>query len=91
MNATITLDKAGRVVIPKLVRDTLNLEAGDTLELESAGDVVTLRPVRPASRLQKKMGVWVFNTGRKILAAETDKALQDLRDQRDRENAGDLK
>jgi AbrB family looped-hinge helix DNA binding protein len=29
MNTTVTLDKAGQVVIPKTLRDELRLEAGD--------------------------------------------------------------
>ncbi len=38
MNTTVTLDKAGRVLIPKSLRDEMHLEAGDTLELESEGE-----------------------------------------------------
>lgn len=86
MTTTLTLDKAGRVVIPKTLRDELHLEPGDTLELESEGDCVKLRPVRSASPLRKERGVWVFHSGRKLSAAATDKALRDLREQRDREN-----
>lgn len=90
MNATLTLDKGGRIVIPKTLRVELNLEPGDTLELESEGDKVTLRPVRPSSRLQQKCGVWVFGTSEKILASDTDKGLQDIREQRDRVNGGNF-
>ena len=86
MKVTVTLDKAGRVVIPKTVRDELHLEAGDTLELESHADKVTLRPVRSSSPLRKERGVWVFGTGRKIPAAVTDRVLSDIREQRDRGN-----
>lgn len=45
MNTTLTLDKRGRIVIPKLLRDELHLAVGDSLELESQGDQITLRPV----------------------------------------------
>jgi AbrB family looped-hinge helix DNA binding protein len=45
MNTTVTLDKAGRAVIPKRLRDALRLAPGDELVLESEGDRVTLRPV----------------------------------------------
>jgi AbrB family looped-hinge helix DNA binding protein len=88
MNTTVTLDKAGRVVIPKTLRDELRLEAGDSLELESEGERVTLRPVRSESPLRKERGVWVFHSGKKLSAAGTDKALRDIREQRDRENRG---
>jgi AbrB family looped-hinge helix DNA binding protein len=49
MNVTVTIDKAGRVVIPKQIRDELALEAGDILSLESQGDTLTLRPIRAAT------------------------------------------
>ncbi len=86
MHATVTLDKAGRVVIPKTLRDELHLEPGDSLALESEGESVTLRPVRSASPLRKERGVWVFHGGRKLSAAVTDKALSDIRAKRDRDN-----
>src|SRR6266446_8537557 len=88
MNTTVTLDKAGRVVIPKTLRDELHLEPGDTLELESEGERVTLRPVRSSAPLRKERGIWVFRTGKKISAAITDKVLSESREQRDRGNRG---
>jgi AbrB family looped-hinge helix DNA binding protein len=84
MSTNVTIDRAGRVVIPKLLRDELRLEAGDTLALESDGERLTLRPVRSGSALRREQGIWVFHSGRKISAAETDRALQDLRRERDR-------
>jgi AbrB family looped-hinge helix DNA binding protein len=91
MNATLTIDKAGRIVIPKTLRDELNLEPGDALALESDGDQVTLRPVRPASRLRKKRGIWVLSTGVKMTAADTDNVLQNIHEQRDRDNLGNFR
>ena len=91
MNKTLTLDKAGRVVLPKALRDDLRLEPGDTLELESTGESVTLRPSRSSTRLRKEHGVWVFRTGKKLAAAVTDQALRESREQRDRVNRGDVR
>ena len=88
MNTTVTLDKAGRVVIPKTLRDELHLEAGDRMELESAGESVTLRPVRSASPLRKEQGVWVFRGNKRLAAAATDKVLRGMRDQRDVNSRG---
>ena len=85
MKATVTLDKAGRVIIPKSLRDEMLLEAGDTLELESEGDRMTLRPVRSGSALRKEHGVWVFRRGGKPISAETTtQALETARNDRDR-------
>jgi AbrB family looped-hinge helix DNA binding protein len=88
MSATVTIDKAGRVLIPKALRDELRLTSGDTLAMESNGDSVTLRPIRSASGLRKKRGIWVFHGDRKISAAETDRALERLRQERDEEMRG---
>lgn len=77
---TVTLDKAGRVVLPKSMRDELHLESGDTLELELEGDRVTLRPIRSASPLRKEQGVWVFRGGGRLSAAATDKVLREARE-----------
>jgi AbrB family looped-hinge helix DNA binding protein len=89
MSITVTLDKAGRVVIPKTLRDELHLEAGDTLELESQGERMLLRPIRTTSPLKKERGVWVFRVGKKLSSADTDRALREVRQQRDRRNRGD--
>lgn len=89
MNTTLTLDKAGRVIIPKTLRDEMHLEAGDTLELESEGDRITLRPVRSGSALRKEHGVWVFRRGGKTISAETTtQVLESVRNERDRVNRG---
>lgn len=56
----LTLDRAGRVLIPKALRQELHLGPGDALQLESAGDEITLRPVRPQALLKKEHGVWVY-------------------------------
>jgi AbrB family looped-hinge helix DNA binding protein len=88
MNTTVTIDNAGRVVIPKTLRDELRLAPGDTLALESDGERVTLRPVRSTSALRKEQGIWVFRSGRKLTAAETDQALENLRAERDQVNRG---
>lgn len=82
----VTLDKAGRVVIPKTVRDELRLEPGDTLELSQEGDCLSLRPVRSATPLRKEQGVWVFRLGQSVSAAETDEVLKQIRQQRDQRN-----
>jgi AbrB family looped-hinge helix DNA binding protein len=60
MTTKLSLDKAGRVVIPKALRQELRLGPGDTLQLESQGDEITLRPLRPEALLKKERGVWVY-------------------------------
>jgi AbrB family looped-hinge helix DNA binding protein len=88
MSILLTIDKAGRVVIPKPLRKVLHLEPGDTLEMESAGEQITLRPVRGTGPLTKEQGVWVFRTGQPLPASATDEMLQQLREERDMVNLG---
>ena len=86
MTTTVTLDRAGRVVLPKSLREELHIEPGDQLELEYQGERVTLRPMRAGSPLRKEHGVWVFRGGRNISASTTDGLLTRLREERDRSN-----
>jgi AbrB family looped-hinge helix DNA binding protein len=60
MSMKLTLDKAGRVVLPKPVRDKLQLSPGDALQLDAEGDLLTLRPIRPHVTLKKEFGIWVY-------------------------------
>lgn len=87
----VTLDRAGRVVLPKNLRDELHLSPGDTLDATVQGDELKLRPRRSSSPLRKKQGVWVFNTGQPMTSDETDEALHDLREQRQRKNLGETR
>ena len=89
MSSKVTLDQAGRVVLPKALRYELRLSPGDTLDLTVQGEEVTLRPRRNLAPLQKKQGIWVFGTGKPMASDETEEALRNLRAQRDRQNAGD--
>ncbi|MGH8210769.1 MAG: hypothetical protein ACREU6_14475 [Steroidobacteraceae bacterium] len=41
-----------------------------------------------ASALRKEHGVWVLRSGRKLSARETDRVLENLRQERDREARG---
>jgi AbrB family looped-hinge helix DNA binding protein len=82
--AVLTLDKAGRIVLPKPLRDELNLSPGDTLEVRSSGEQITLQPVRSTTALQKERGVWVFRTGEKLPSAVVSHTLRSVREERER-------
>jgi AbrB family looped-hinge helix DNA binding protein len=49
MNASI--DRLGRVVVPKPIRDKLGLQGGETLEIEERDGVIELRPAPTEMRL----------------------------------------
>jgi AbrB family looped-hinge helix DNA binding protein len=84
MTTTVTIDKAGRVVLPKPFRAELGLQAGDTLELVREGERLTLRPIRGRAPLKKEHGVWVFHGGSPVSARMTDEVLVRERSRRDR-------
>jgi AbrB family looped-hinge helix DNA binding protein len=61
MTTKLTLDRAGRVLIPKALRQEWRLNPGDVLQLDRYGEeIVTLQPVRPKALLKKERGVWVY-------------------------------
>ena len=88
MMTTLTLDKAGRIVIPKPLRDELHLAPGDTLELASENERITLRPVRATTPLRKERGIWVYRTGQPLPTSLVQDTLRDLRDEREQSALG---
>ena len=74
------MDKAGPVVLPKLVRDAL--------ALESSHDSVLLRPAQGNGRTRKKQGGWVFGSGKPLAADVVRKTIVRMRDERDRRSLG---
>ena len=56
----VTLDRFGRVVLPKSVRDDLDLDAGSVLEIEEVKDGILLKPIRDEPLLVERDGVLVF-------------------------------
>jgi AbrB family looped-hinge helix DNA binding protein len=83
MTKTITIDRAGRIILPKRVRDEFHLREGDHLELESAEGRITLRPAFPPRTLCREQGVWVYRTGRKTdgsISAWTDRTREERLD-----------
>ena len=88
MATRLTLDKAGRIVLPKSVRDDLRLEAGDALELETSEDGITLRPVQANGRLVKEHGVWVFQSDEPLTDEIVEETARKIRKERDDRNWG---
>jgi AbrB family looped-hinge helix DNA binding protein len=60
MGTRVSIDKAGRVVLPKALREKMRVDAGDDLLVEAEGDRITLRPIRQEALLKKELGVWVY-------------------------------
>jgi AbrB family looped-hinge helix DNA binding protein len=91
MITTVSMDKAGRIVLPKPVRDELQLGPGDALEVESSEDRIVLRPARGKGRMYKEHGMWVFDSGEPLSVEVVNKTLRRVREERDRRNLGKLR
>jgi AbrB family looped-hinge helix DNA binding protein len=57
---TIQIDKAGRVVLPKPLRDQFNLLPGDKLRLSVEGNGFRLEPTDAGGELVREGSVLVF-------------------------------
>ncbi|MFW5747843.1 MAG: AbrB/MazE/SpoVT family DNA-binding domain-containing protein, partial [bacterium] len=57
----ITIDKAGRIVIPKRVRERYNMHPGVPLELENGPEGVILKVISQQPSLVKKEGILIHH------------------------------
>jgi AbrB family looped-hinge helix DNA binding protein len=74
-----TIDKAGRLVIPKSLRDAIGLEAGE-VELSRDGAAIRVEPVT-GSGLEERGGRLVIPSSKSRLHDDTVRELRDA-DQR---------
>lgn len=54
-----TIDKAGRIVVPKAMRDELGLKGGGDVEIVLADGRIEIEPVATSVRLEQRDGHWV--------------------------------
>jgi AbrB family looped-hinge helix DNA binding protein len=86
MPTKISIDKAGRVVLPKPLREKMRVEPGDHLLVEAEDDRITLRPVRREALLKKEHGIWVYqgepsdSSIPELIDAEREKRIRGLMD-----------
>ncbi len=61
MSEIVTIDDAGRIVLPKSLREKFRLQGGDKLSLETVGDHMELKPLEKAEEqaVIKKGGLLV--------------------------------
>src|SRR5512146_534816 len=59
----VPIDKAGRIVLPKDVRQELAINAGDILKVSVHGNQITLRPDREKAGFTTRGSALVFTTG----------------------------
>ena len=56
----LTLDRFGRMVLPKAIRDDFGLRPGDVLEAEEQTDAIVLRPLTRSDCLRREGRALVF-------------------------------
>ena len=84
---TLRIDQAGRVVLPKPIRDRFDLTAGTDLEVEERSDGVVLRPVRQRPSLVNRDGLPV-HCGKLPEGYDWRRLIDDDREDRMRGNEG---
>jgi AbrB family looped-hinge helix DNA binding protein len=57
MSPSVEIDKAGRIVVPKKLRDALHLVPGTRLRVERSGDTLMLTPSSNEAQLIIQNGV----------------------------------
>ena len=84
---TLKVDKAGRVILPKPVRDRLGLHAGSDLEIQETREGVMLKPAGRRPSLVKKGSFWV-HTGEIPSGYDILQAIDEDREERMRKAWG---
>ena len=84
---TLRIDKAGRIVVPKPVRERLGLQPGSDLEMVETNEGLFLKPEGRRPSMVKKKGLWV-HTGKLPPGFDIVQALRDDREERIRKLAG---
>jgi AbrB family looped-hinge helix DNA binding protein len=83
----LKIDKAGRVILPKPIRDRLGLRAGNDLEIEETAEGIVLKPAERRPSLIRK-GSFLVHTGEIPRGYDILKAIEDDREERMRKAWG---
>ena len=87
MVMTLRIDKAGRIVLPKPVRERLGLKPGSALGLEELAEGVFLRPLHQRASLVEKAGL-VMHMGQAPSGFDWARLVEDHREERLQDVAG---
>lgn len=80
---TLTIDKAGRVILPKPIRDKLGLRGGSELEMEETALGILLKPASSKPSLVRK-GRFLVHTGQLPRGYDLTEAIDEDREERAR-------
>jgi AbrB family looped-hinge helix DNA binding protein len=77
----LKVDKSGRIVFPKRLRDQLGIRAEAELEITAQLDGIFVRVVQEEPALVKVGGLWVHR-GSASPDADWERVIEDVRDER---------
>lgn len=80
----LKIDRAGRIVVPKPIRQRLGLHPNTEIELVEQADGVLLRPMEQKPSMIKRNGRWV-HTGKIDPNYDLSKLIDDVREERIRD------
>ena len=77
-----TIDKAGRLVIPKKLRERAGIKTGAELDVRLNDEGKLEIGLSPQGEVVYKNGLAFWRSGRKITAEEIDRAIEQAREER---------
>lgn len=67
---SVQIDKAGRLVVPRKLREAIGISEKSQLEMEQEGNTLILREKTSGVRAVKEKGIWVFDSGGGVITTE---------------------
>jgi AbrB family looped-hinge helix DNA binding protein len=83
-----TIDRAGRVVIPKALRDRAGLKPGMEIDVKFQDGNIEISPPPPQGRLVRRDGMLLWDPGPDAPPFDVQEAIDKVRQERDDEIMG---
>ena len=87
-NAIVEIDKAGRIVIPKKMRDAMELTPGTLAADRTRPTNLRAGTDSPEPRLERRMDSWCWSSGPPLSGEDVNQSIEDERERRMRYVAG---
>lgn len=88
MSTIVEIDRAGRIVVPKKLRDALHLTPGTRLKIERSGESLVLEQDLPEPGLEMIDGLWVMTGVPRFPGEDVNTRIDEQRERRMRYVAG---
>lgn len=89
MAIKITIDKAGRLVVPHEIRTRLQIQPGDVLDIEAEDESIKVRPVREAATMVRRGWLLVAEPPTSPPALDVQEWIEKDREERARKVLGE--